>query len=408
MLTPTDEAESLCEGDEGSHTANTALPSTLRCELGVYRVGESLGEGAYGHVYRAQKVSGPGPLHVAVKVSFDSLRKNEGVSQQLMREVMGMSLTDHPGIMPLLALSAPLHSGNRQASGLWMPLMAGDLSTLVNTMRETLTPEEYRLKVKQVTAQMLSALSRLHMLGVIHRDIKPSNILFTGGARDPEVTLADLGLCRFVESSGLQSHTGKVQSLWYRAPEVFWKSERQTTEADVWSLGVTIAEMLLPPESRSPLLSKADCEVSAIMIILSLIGHPTAAVETKYLETLPLYNPLLPRCAGKLRTLFPCDGTRRFLKRMLRITPFLRAAAVDLLQDKWFAEIRSYVSSLPITPSPVCTQVEHMNGTLFGQQPSLTDFVEAKQADSSSQFVKLDFPAKPTKVTKRAIRKRKK
>jgi serine/threonine protein kinase len=77
----------------------------------------------------------------------------------------------------------------------------------------------------------------VHSKGIIHGDLKPSNILLNGRG---EALISDFGSSRF-ESNDC---TGEDGSVHYAAPELFRESAIHTGQADVFTFGLLMYEIL--------------------------------------------------------------------------------------------------------------------------------------------------------------------
>merc|ERR1719319_903096 len=86
---------------------------------------------------------------------------------------------------------------------------------------------------------VLSALAAMSALRWVHNDVKPDNILCSS---DGEVKLSDFGCAKRMDSVGV-ALTGAVGSVEFQAYEKrFLSPVRYTTKADVYSVGIVIAE----------------------------------------------------------------------------------------------------------------------------------------------------------------------
>ncbi|KAK4245751.1 kinase-like domain-containing protein [Corynascus novoguineensis] len=112
---------------------------------------------------------------------------------------------------------------------IFMPLMSGNLKTLVDTIQDTDAISDIVLR------QMLLALKCIASHRIIHRDVKPENILWepdsSGGYR---FCLGDFGLSNDPELARTAAGTEP-----FMAPEVYHR-QKQTTKVDIWSLFATI------------------------------------------------------------------------------------------------------------------------------------------------------------------------
>ena len=88
-------------------------------------------------------------------------------------------------------------------------------------------------------ANVLCAIEYLHNYGIIYRDLKPENLLLD---QDGYIKIADFGFAKSIAESGRTFTICGTPE--YQAPEVIYK-KGTTKEADYWSLGILIYEMLV-------------------------------------------------------------------------------------------------------------------------------------------------------------------
>ena len=94
-----------------------------------------------------------------------------------------------------------------------------------------------------LTPRQICALCALRTLEVAHLDIKPSNVLIASSGR---AVLSDFGMARGVplaEYETWAAGTSPVGTYPYMAPEMARRGAFGTA-ADVWSLGLVLAEVL--------------------------------------------------------------------------------------------------------------------------------------------------------------------
>lgn len=233
------------------------VPTPVLPEMvGSFRLGDRIGAGGMGEVYRAEQDA---PRRsVAVKIlragaaSTEALRRFQHESQVLAR-------LQHPGI------AAIIEAGTFSHDGLDRPYFAMEFvrgRPLTDAAVGMATPDKLAL-----FSQVCSAVEHAHQRGVIHRDLKPSNILVTDDDAGQRVKVLDFGVARIVTASEhtqtLHTMHGQViGTLPYIAPEqVSGNANDVDTRADVYSLGVVLFELLT---SRLPIdVSKSSLAQAA-------------------------------------------------------------------------------------------------------------------------------------------------
>ena len=99
--------------------------------------------------------------------------------------------------------------------------------------------------------QVAAALAVLHAKGWLHGDVKPENVLVSPQGH---ATLIDLGLARRLGSRECQGGEVLAGTLAYVAPETFLPAARLSGEADIYSLGALLHELL----TGQPMFEEAD------------------------------------------------------------------------------------------------------------------------------------------------------
>ncbi len=103
--------------------------------------------------------------------------------------------------------------------------------------------------------QACHALAEAHLLGVVHRDLKPGNLFLTRRTDgSPCVKVLDFGISKvshenmglgsLEEASLVTKTTAIMGSPFYMSPEQMVSSTNVDARSDIWSLGVTLYELL--------------------------------------------------------------------------------------------------------------------------------------------------------------------
>lgn len=190
-----------------------------------FQLGNCVGRGAFGSVYRALNWS-TGETVAIKQVRLADLPKAE--LKVIMQEIDLLKNLNHPNIVKY-------HGFVKSKESLYIILEYcenGSLHSICKNFGKF--PENL---VSLYTAQVLQGLLFLHEQGVIHRDIKGANILTT---KEGLVKLADFGVA--TKQSGL-SEGSVVGTPYWMAPEVIELSGASTA-SDIWSLGCTVIELL--------------------------------------------------------------------------------------------------------------------------------------------------------------------
>lgn len=137
--------------------------------------------------------------------------------------------------------------------------------SLWDYMKETRNHGLPLSEIRPITYQMAIALSHLKSIGIVHADVKPENIMIVDRRQEPlKVKLSDFGLA--YPSTGLPGAI--VQTLFYRSPEVIL-AYCFTEVIDMWSLGVTIAEL-----ATGHALYPGETSYDVLNLIVKTQGQP--------------------------------------------------------------------------------------------------------------------------------------
>ncbi|MEU4193513.1 protein kinase [Kribbella sp. NPDC026611] len=186
---------------------------------GRYLLGEPLGSGGMGSVWRAhdQQLD----RVVALKRAHPGVDDPDG--RRLRREARTGARVHDPHVVTIFDV---VQDGDEH----WLVLEYVPSRSL--DQLGTLPPAE----VARIGVQIASALQAVHAAGIIHRDLKPANVLVTA---DGTAKLADFGISRQLWGDPTLTDSSTVGTPAHLAPEVA-NGNDPTTASDVFSLGAVL------------------------------------------------------------------------------------------------------------------------------------------------------------------------
>ncbi|MER7997956.1 serine/threonine-protein kinase [Streptomyces sp. NPDC095613] len=196
---------------------------------GRYRLGEAIGSGGMGKVWRAHDEV----LHrvVAIKEltagNYVSEADRAVLHRRTRTEARAAARITHPGVVTV-------HDVLDHDDRPWIVMQYVDGPSLADTIKASgpLAVHE----AARIGLETLDALRAAHAAGVLHRDVKPGNVLLERGSR---VLLTDFGIAA-IEGDSTLTRTGElIGSIDYLAPERVRGSDPGPA-SDLWSLGVTL------------------------------------------------------------------------------------------------------------------------------------------------------------------------
>ncbi len=219
-------------GDQRQIPPMLAPPDRTGLVVGGLVLGEEIGRGAMGVVYKAFD-----PVlnrYVAVKMVRSGDRLSARELARFHFEAEAVACLDHPNIVRILACG--------EVNGepyLVMPLMEG--GSLAARLKR-LDADRYRPadEAARLLRDIAHGVHHAHERGFIHRDLKPGNILLD---KDGQPHIADFGLARRTDVSQGSSE-GIAGTIAYMAPEQASEGQHITTAADIYALGVILFELL--------------------------------------------------------------------------------------------------------------------------------------------------------------------
>ena len=197
-----------------------------RLIAGRYELGEHLGAGGFGTVYRARDTLLQRDVAIKLSTSATTPERRE----RFLREARATARLHHPNAVTIF-------DAGDDPAGLFLVLELVSGAALSQVAAAGPMPPE---RVAHIIKQVAQALQAAHDLGIVHRDIKPANILTLDGDR---VKVADFGVARLEGDAQLTVAGVAVGTPGYMAPEQL-EGGRVTPATDLFALGVLAYQLL--------------------------------------------------------------------------------------------------------------------------------------------------------------------
>lgn len=276
-----------------------------------YKLGEKLGEGAFGQVRAASKIGND--VEYAVKI-IDCRKdgRDDNINQPFLKDarqearLLRAIPQDNCNVVSLF-------DSFMEAPGLFYMVMERCYGSLTDRLFEMPKLREVDLSI--MFRQMLLGVLACHEMLIVHRDIKLDNFLY-GGEERRTVKLADFGLAAELGSKAglLKGVSGTAP---YMSPEMLGcKGYNQQT--DIWSFAATVYIILFGDCPYSP---KEPTPAAVKEAIINAYPPPTWARDPKLAK---LYNQPPPRATD-------------FCKYLLKRAPSERPSGFEALGHEFLS-----------------------------------------------------------------------
>lgn len=260
-------------GTNGAH--NDAAPQTAR-QIGEYRIVREIGRGGMGIVYEAHQKS----LNrkVALKILPFAAVLDQRQIARFRNEAQAAAQLHHPHIVPVFAVGqeqgvnyyAMQYIDGQSLEQAIRELRSNEIRRATNSTkgrgkpnastttlqfppaaalpsRKSIEHSDIFRTVARLGREAAEALHHAHEHGIVHRDIKPSNLMIDG---DGKLWVTDFGLARIQTTNGVTLTGDVIGTLRYMSPEQANGSALVDARTDVYSLGVTLYELLTQTQAH--------------------------------------------------------------------------------------------------------------------------------------------------------------
>lgn len=240
-------------------------------EVGGWRLGERLGRGGNGEVFRVEKQGVVGAMKLLGQRNLTPTR-----IARFRDEVQAMrKCADIPGVLPVLDADVEPSTDSQP----WFVM------GLARPINKELSHSPKLQRVVEAIGSIASVLQGMHVRGISHRDIKPENLFFYEGAW----AVGDFGLVSFEGKTSETERGERIGPLYYIAPEMLNSAaQADGRSADVFSLAKTL--WVLATGQRFPLPGAYDTMHEAFRIGSYIAEERTGALD-KLIASATAFSP---------------------------------------------------------------------------------------------------------------------
>ncbi|KAK3547675.1 hypothetical protein QTP86_026926, partial [Hemibagrus guttatus] len=205
-----------------------------------YQLGDLLGNGCFGFVYKAVRIADNKKVKVAVKVQKKSrsivTMKMPGETEGLPSEVLLMMMTSEPpACSSVIELLEWCDMGHQFIMIMERPSPSMDLLKFMSLQNGYLSEAQ----AQYIMAQVIRAARHCCDRGVVHRDIKAENLIIN--PETLEVKLIDFGCGELLKDAPSKDFFG---TIFLAPPEWLFYREYMGVPATIWGLGILLFHLL--------------------------------------------------------------------------------------------------------------------------------------------------------------------
>jgi len=315
-------------------------------QLGQYTLGEKIGEGGMGAVFKATHAMLRRPT--AIKLLLPG-RAGEDHLSRFEREVQLTAQLTHPNTIAI-------YDYGRSPDGTFyyaMEYLDGvDLERLVR-----IDGPQPAARVVHILVQACGALAEAHARGLIHRDIKPANIILSKRGDVPDVVkVVDFGLVKDFEKESETTGSVVAGTPAYLSPEAVTSPTTIGPAGDLYAIGA-LAYFLL----TGTIVFEAENVVE--MCVHHVRTKPTPPSERTDNEIPASLEALVLQCLSKKPEDRPdsADALRRALLDLPEVPPWPEHTALEWwrsFETRASGKFKVLTPQAPTMQSPITMTID--------------------------------------------------